>query len=126
MQLPSALIPFFDAAQEKLNPLIEYLSANPISYDAFIVLLLALVAFLFLRLARKKPLQTASLTHADNADPKDINAIAGDDVVSTQLDLAKAYIEMNQKKIAKEMLNAIIKIGSSHQKNEARLLIQSL
>jgi FimV-like protein len=123
MQLPSALIPFFDAAQEKLNPLIEYLSANPISYDAFIVLLLALVAFLFLRLARKKPLQTASLTHAD---PKDINAIAGDDVVSTQLDLAKAYIEMNQKKIAKEMLNAIIKIGSSHQKNEARLLIQSL
>lgn len=121
MQLPSALIPFFDAAQAKLNPLIEFLSANTISYDAFIVLLLALVALLVVRLARKKPLQTASLT-----DPKDITAIAGDDVVSTQLDLAKAYIEMNQKKIAKEMLNTIMKIGSSHQKDEARLLIQSL
>ncbi len=123
MQLPSAVIPVFDAAQEKLNPLIEYLSANPISYDAFIVLLFALVALLLLRLTRKKPFQTANLAHTD---PKDLNAIAGDDVVSTQLDLAKAYIEMNQKKIAKEMLNTIMKIGSSHQKDEARLLIQSL
>jgi FimV-like protein len=123
MQLPPALIPFLSASQEKLDPLINYLSANPSAKAAFITLLLALVVILFLLLTRKQPLQTASLTLTDH---KDISAIAGDDIVATQLDLAKAYIEMNQKKIAKDMLNTVIKIGSSHQKNEARLLIQSL
>jgi FimV-like protein len=123
MQLPPALIPFLSASQEKLDPLINYLSANPSANAAFITLLLALVVILFLLLTRKQPLQTASLTLTDH---KDISAIAGDDIVATQLDLAKAYIEMNQKKIAKDMLNTVIKIGSSHQKNEARLLIQSL
>jgi FimV-like protein len=123
MQLLSAIVNFLNASQAKLNLFIEYLSANPKSYDAFIVLLLSLAALLLLSLTRKKPLQTANLT---KLDPKDIDAIAGDDVISTQLDLAKAYIEMNQKKIAKEMLNTIIKMGSSHQKSEARLLIQTL
>jgi FimV-like protein len=123
MQLPSAIVNFLNASQAKFNLFIEYLSANPKSYDAFIVLILSLAALLLLSLTRKKPLQTAKLT---KLDPKDIDAIAGDDVISTQLDLAKAYIEMNQKKIAKEMLNAIIKMGSNHQKSEARLLIQTL
>lgn len=53
----------------------------------------------------------------------DISSIAGDDVISTQLDLARAYIETNNKHIAKKILKLVMNQGSKAQKEEARTLL---
>ncbi len=57
---------------------------------------------------------------------QDIKAIAGDNVMATQLDLARAYIEMNKKQLAKKILEHVLQNGDSHQKLEAEQLITDL
>jgi FimV-like protein len=56
-------------------------------------------------------------------DITDFSAIAGDDLIATQLDLARAYIETNNKPLAKKILNDVIHQGSRSQKQEARILL---
>jgi FimV-like protein len=56
----------------------------------------------------------------------DFHAIAGDDVNATQLDLAKAYLEMGQKNLAKNILRQAVKQGSKPHKSQARQLLKSL
>jgi FimV-like protein len=53
----------------------------------------------------------------------DLTSIAGDDIISTQLDLARAYIETNNKHLAKKILKLVISQGSKTQKEEARTLL---
>lgn len=63
---------------------------------------------------------------ASPASPKnfsDFSSIAGDDVIATQLDLARAYIETNNKKVAKKILKVVIHQGNQSQKDEARTLL---
>jgi FimV-like protein len=123
MQLPAVITPFLDSALEFLSPVITYLSMHP-RMNYILLTLIFLLLVLLLALSRKKtPLRTSSLSQLAETE---LRAIAGDDVISSQLDLAKAYIEMNQKKIARDMLDSVIKKGSSHQQDAARLLIQSL
>ena len=57
---------------------------------------------------------------------KDIEAIAGDDMVTTQLDLARAYIEMNNKELAKQVLSHAAKQGNVSQQQEAKQLLTEL
>ena len=53
----------------------------------------------------------------------DFASIAGDDIIATQLDLARAYIETNNKETAKKILKAVIYQGNKSQKDEARTLL---
>jgi FimV-like protein len=55
--------------------------------------------------------------------PEDFSAIAGDDILVTQLDLARAYIETDKKLLAKQILEAVIAQGTVIQKNEAQRLL---
>lgn len=55
--------------------------------------------------------------------PQDFSAIAGDDIMSTQLDLARAYIESDKKELAKLILRQVISSGSSIQQKEAQRLL---
>lgn len=55
-----------------------------------------------------------------------IEAIAGNDLISTQLDLARAYIEMNKQILAKPILDEVIKQGNPTQRREAEMLMLSL
>lgn len=57
---------------------------------------------------------------------QDIKAIAGDDVMTTQLDLARAYIEMDKKQLAKKILEHVIENGDMTHKREANALILTL
>ena len=50
---------------------------------------------------------------------QDIRAIAGDDVLTTQLDLARAYIEIGKKKLAKKILDHVAQHGNLRQKQVA-------
>lgn len=53
----------------------------------------------------------------------DMTAIAGDDVLTTELDLAKAFIETNRPKAARSILKKVAKRGSAAQKVEAKQLL---
>jgi FimV-like protein len=53
----------------------------------------------------------------------DINAIAGDDVIATQLDLARAYIETGRKQLAKKILIYVLTQGTVNQQQEAQRLL---
>ena len=53
----------------------------------------------------------------------DLSSIAGDDVLSTQLDLARAYLETNNKHLAKPILRLVLEQGSKTQITEARMLL---
>lgn len=57
---------------------------------------------------------------------KDIDAIAGDDVITTQLNLARAYMETGRTNLAKSILKSAILRGSEEQQIEANQLIQNL
>lgn len=56
-------------------------------------------------------------------DEAELNAIAGDDVIATQLDLARAYIETANIDLAKSILKAVLKQGNKGQQDEARELL---
>ncbi|OGT45188.1 MAG: hypothetical protein A3E83_07890 [Gammaproteobacteria bacterium RIFCSPHIGHO2_12_FULL_41_20] len=54
---------------------------------------------------------------------KDITAIAGEDKIATQLDLARAYIEAGREQLAKKMLRHVVEKGSPGQQQEAERLL---
>ncbi len=57
---------------------------------------------------------------------KDIETISGDDVMTTQLDLARAYLETDRKKLAKSILNNVLQHGDTEQQHEAKRLLATL
>lgn len=57
---------------------------------------------------------------------KDITAIAGDDIIATQFDLARAYIETGNGSQAKNILKSIVAQGNAEQRQEAKHLLSLL
>ena len=57
---------------------------------------------------------------------QDIKAIAGEDVLATQLDLARAYIEMGKTSLAKQILQHVVDHGDSSQQQMARELTKNI
>lgn len=55
---------------------------------------------------------------------RDISAIAGGDVLTTQLDLARAYIETGRKQLAKKILHFVMLQGTEAQQAEADRLLK--
>ena len=52
-----------------------------------------------------------------------LSAIAGDDIITTQLDLARAYIETDKKQLAAEILEYVMQQGNPRQQQEAQQLM---
>lgn len=63
---------------------------------------------------------------ADDGSFDGLNLLEGADEVETKLDLARAYIDMEDVDGAKDILQEIIKEGSDDQQQEANTLIESL
>lgn len=100
---------------------IEYLQTHTDARYALIAVTLLFVCILLLRLITdKNPSSTDAFT------AKDFDRIAGEDIPSTQLDLAKAYIEMNQKKQAKMILKQVIKQAQGQLRLDAKQLMKTL
>lgn len=57
---------------------------------------------------------------------QDMSAIAGEDVCVTQIDLARAYIELGKTMLAKEMLESVVSQGNHDQQQVARELLSTL
>lgn len=74
--------------------------------------------------APHKSIKTEKTVLPDTAN--DVTAIAGDDPMATQLDLARAYIETGKKQFAKIILAAVIREGSANHQEEAQRLLSTL
>jgi FimV-like protein len=57
---------------------------------------------------------------------RDIRAIAGENIMATQLDLARAYIEIGKKTLAKKILNHVVKNGNTEDQKYAKQLLVHL
>lgn len=55
---------------------------------------------------------------------KDIETIAGDDIMLTQIDLARAYIETDRKNLARNILTNVIQNGIPELQREAHSLLE--
>src|SRR5690242_8309082 len=82
-----------------------------------ITFLLAILVFIkLIHSGRRQSTKTES--HHQTLSNKDIEMLAGDDVVTTQLDLARAYIEMGKNNLAKSILFHVSKQGNTEQQHE--------
>ncbi|KPA88809.1 FimV N-terminal domain [Pseudomonas asplenii] len=75
------------------------------------------------------PLATPSFTEQDAAlgdDEPEFDFLAGTDEAATKLDLAQAYIDMDDKDGARDILAEVISEGSDAQKSEAREMLKRL
>lgn len=105
------------------------------SFGIITLILFLLLILISLKLANpyiKPKKDSESFTRNNSKEPKlsmvnkDLKGIAGEDLMSTQLDLARAYIEMDEKKIAKTILDHVKQKGNLNQQKEAERLILSL
>ncbi|MBL1292997.1 MAG: hypothetical protein COB61_003905 [Thiotrichales bacterium] len=62
----------------------------------------------------------------DDGEGYDPSLFSGVDVVSTKLDLAKAYIDMGDQEGARSILSEVVTEGDDEQKSEAKELIEQL
>lgn len=93
-----------------------------------IAILLA-IALLFLLITSKKnePQKSNDAQLKKNSiTSQDIRAIAGDDIMTTQLDLGRAYIEMGKKQLAKKILTHVFENGTDLHKLEADRLLKTI
>lgn len=67
-----------------------------------------------------------SAQQSDAAENEALNSIAGEDVNDTKLDLARAYIDMDEIDNAKILLKEVLSQGDASQKNEAKTLLNEL
>ena len=114
-----------------LKAAIFYLNAHPVLHYGVIFVILIAISLLVISAPKKAAPPVVTTTPPLKkintiASHKDIAAIAGDDVAGTQLDLAKAYIEMDQKSHAKRILNDTLKQGNPAQQAAARQLLETL
>lgn len=95
------------------------------SIGAAALLLFLLGSWLILRTTWKMPVSDSACT--DSPPPaEDLTAIAGDDVIATQLDLARAYIETGSGKLAHAILKRVMQQGGKAEQQEAQRLLSTL
>ncbi len=109
-----------------IKSLAIYVDTYQLLFLGIMIVLLILLCVSFLSYGENNSKKTASQQPRKVITSKDIAAIAGEDVMTTELDLARAYIEIDNKKLAKEILDHVIKQGNAVQQQQARELINSL
>lgn len=117
-----------------LRYFIETHSLLMLELPILLVIIILAKIILLRRLKSLQPKVNTSAVYNETQAPssvtvitsQDIKAIAGDDVMVTQLDLARAYIELGKKSLAKQILNHVLEHGSKNQQDVARQLIESI
>lgn len=111
--------------------MISFLLQNQNIIDPIAIIFILFLLLKWIRIRRSY--QTQSIQTPDVAtntgysiSSKDIQMVAGDDVITTQLDLACAYIQLGKNQLAKSILQHVIKEGSSTQQEEAKKLMETI
>ncbi len=115
--------PFIQLLQTLLIDINHQLTPSGCIAVAIIFLMILFVMKLQRPQGKKKSDPKKAVNSAHFASQADIQAIAGDDEMTTQLDLARAYIEMGQKPMAQKILSHVAKKGNAAQKQAAKILL---
>lgn len=78
---------------------------------------------------KQTPVKTAPASRVSAAREmpvEDLSAISGDDVLATQLHLARAFIETGKSAQARGILQHVMKQGNRTQQQEAERLMQTI
>lgn len=113
--------------------LIQFAHNNTIMFVVIVItsLLAVFILTILLLNPKKQDAVTKNInTHTNTSDTmitnQDIRAIAGDDILVTQLDLARAYIELDKIKLAKQILESVLNQGNQQQQQAAQQLLSTL
>lgn len=105
----------------------SYLSMLLSVASASLLLLIGGLYLIFRRPKHAKTIAQPAFVQTDivlsDVSSEVIDAIAGDDHIETQLDLARAYIEAGKANMAKKILTHIISQGSAAKRQEAEQLL---
>jgi len=74
---------------------------------------------------KPRAVKNDTATAADES-PADVTSIAGENIYSTQLDLARAYIETGKVSLAKKILTSVKAQGDAIQQQEAQQLLSTI
>jgi FimV-like protein len=94
-----------------------------IGISSLLILILGMLGLFWLFKDKKSVTKKSIVVTEYTEHTSDISAIAGDDVVATQLDLARAYIETGKSSQAKKILEYVLAKGNEIQQKEARDLL---
>lgn len=98
-------------------------------YGIFGLLVLVVILLLFRRGSGSKPLQTSS-DQFDTKNSDDIkdeyDFMGSDEATPAKLDLARAYLAMEDYKAAKKVLDQVMKTGDDKQRTEARKMLSKI
>lgn len=92
-----------------------------IGIGSFFIFILGLY-LIFRKPSMRKEAVTDMAMDADHFSHH-LSSIAGDDIITTQLDLARAYLETDRKKLATEILEYVMQQGNPSQQREAQQLM---
>jgi FimV-like protein len=106
--------------------LIAFAQQNSIMFASIVIISFVALFILIILLLNPKKVSHATSTTEQNSQPPDISAIAGDDVCVTQLDLARAYIELGKTALAKQILENVFLEGDHNQQQTAKELLLTL
>jgi FimV-like protein len=124
-----------------ISMIIESYSTILLAIGAVSTLIFMLGIYLIILFSRVSKLEQQDSTSFAAASPRkykrsekiilsdalsDVSAISGENPVATQLDLAKAYIESGKGPLARIILAAVIRDGSSDYQEEAQRLLSSI
>jgi len=73
-----------------------------------------------------RPIAPENTDRQTTVSASDLNAIAGESIFATQLDLARAYMEAGKLTAAKKILNQVFSQGNETERQEAEYLLGSL
>jgi FimV-like protein len=93
-----------------------------------LVVLMAGLCLIFRSIREKNDLHQPAIINIQNdSEPltamPDVSAIAGNDLMETQLDLARAYIETGKVNVAKKILKQVMTQGNASERQEAEQLL---
>ncbi len=110
-----------------IEPYLSYLSQDMMLKDCLLVTGFLLLILIASRLKNSKKTQSAHMKNTmRTVTNQHLDSIAGDDVLTTQLDLARAYIEMGEKKLAIAILKQVTEEGNPLQQRQAEQLMTGL
>lgn len=130
MPLQDQISQFFSNYLQNLKELFNYIASSALPWNAILIFIVLYTTLLLIRFRKKhlqktkKPISTGPSTRVLSS--QDIRAISGGDVMATQLDLARAYIEMDKTSLAKKILLHVAEHGNPAQQQEARQLVNVL
>lgn len=108
--------------------IIAFAQHNSIMFVSIVIISFIAIFILIILLLNPKKVSHATSTTEHNSPitTQDMSAIAGDDVCVTQLDLARAYIELGKTASAKQILENVMLEGDHNQQQTAKELLLTL